>query len=143
MKKIDFQKYGESIKKAIELARECEQELNEEFRKKDPEGKGHYITDLKSIKIEDLIPRGKEKELIDFLETNDYELTKILCIIMWVGRDDSLQEEDGTYDYSLIRESFDKDGWDTNKSGQIDYLVGKMHLFTYLQKGIEKLHINL
>lgn len=143
MTQINIEEYGESIKKAIDLALEYEQECNEDFREKDPEEKGYYEADLSSINIDELISSGKEKELIDFLEANDYELTKILCIIMWVGRDSSLQEKDGTYDYSKIREDYDKSGWNPNKSCQIDYLVEKTHLFTYLRKGMEKLNIRL
>lgn len=143
MEKINLNKYGELIKNAIDLAFEYEQDCNEEFRKKDPDGVGYYESDLSSINIDELTPSGKEKELMDFLEENDYELTKILCIMMWVGRDSSLQESDGTYNYSKIRESFDKGGWNTDKSAQINYLVEKFHLYTYLRKGIEKLNIRL
>lgn len=143
MVRLDLEKYGEDLKQALALAARLELENNEKFRKQDIEGKGYIVCDLSSVDIDDLVAKGVQRELMDFLVEKDYELTKILCIIMWVGRDSSLQETNGTYDYSKIRESFDRRGWEPNKLGQIDYLTEKMNLFTYLQKGLQKLKIRL
>lgn len=143
MAKLDLQKYGEDLKNAISLVAEFEQECDEEFRRKDVAGKGYIEYELNSINIEDLTAKGKEKELMDFLTEKDYELTKILCIFLWVGRDSSLQESDGTYDYDKIRDSIDKSGWEPDKLGKIDYLLGKQKLFTHIQNGLLKLDIRL
>lgn len=143
MATFNLQEYGGPIKKAIELALEYEQEYEEIIRMKDPEGKGYYEADLSSIDINELLPSAKEMELINFLEANDYELTKILCIIMWIGRDSSFQEKDGSYDYCKVREFYDRMGWEEDKSCKIDYLCSKTRLYTYLQKGIKKLNICL
>ncbi len=54
---------------------------------------------MSSISIDDLVIRGKEKELFDFLNSLDYEVVKSLQVIMYIGRDSSCIEEDGTYNY--------------------------------------------
>ena len=143
MRKLDLEKYGEDLKQALSLAARLEVENNEKFRRQDVDGKDYIVCDLSSIDVDDLVAKGTERELMDFLAERDYELTKILCILMWVGRDSTFQENDGTYDYSKIRESCDRNGWATDKLGQIDYLIGKMKLFTCFQKGLQKLNIHL
>ena len=143
MMKLDLEKYGKDLKYVISLAAELELEYIQEFKKRDIDGKGYIEYNLCQINIDDLVAKGKERELMDFLAERDYELTKILCIIMWAGRDSSLQESDGTYDYSKIREFFDRSGWEPDKLGQIDYLLGKQKLFTYLRAGLQKLNILL
>lgn len=143
MIKFDLEKYGEDLRQALLLAAKLETENIEKFKKQDREEKGYIVCDLSTIDVDELVANGTERELMDFLAERDYELTKILCILMWVGRDSSLQEDDGTYDYSKIRSSLDRSGWEPNQLGQIDYLTGKMKLYTYLQKGLQKLNILL
>lgn len=86
---------------------------------------------------------GKEKDLTDFLNSLDFEVIKALQTIMYVGRDASLAESDGTYSYQSVRELLDRQGWNHEKDVEVNQMVEKADLEKYLKKGFEKLNIKL
>lgn len=79
----------------INITEESYRECEENFNKLDADEVGIITYNLRSINIDDLAIRGKEKELYDFLNTLDYEVVKALLVIMYIGRD-SFCKEDGT-----------------------------------------------
>lgn len=143
MDKYDLTPYYTTFKIAIYMAEESYREYKEEFDKQDTDGDGIVATNMSSISIDDLVIRGKEKELFDFLNSLDYEVVKSLQVIMYIGRDSSCIEEDGTYNYEKSRKVFDKQGWNEDKSIEVNQMVEKVHLAEYLKDGLKKLNINL
>ena len=87
------------------------------------------------------MPKGKEKELIDYLNTLDYEVIKILQVIMYIGRDCSCIEEDATYSYVKTRKRFDLDGWNVSKEIEVNQMTDKCPLYEYWLSGCEKLGV--
>lgn len=129
------------IRNAISIAKERKKEQDEEFARKDTDGDGIVHERLCIGELEDLIPKGKEKELIDYLNTLDYEVIKILQVIMYIGRDCSCIEEDGTYSYIKTRKNFDLNGWNVRKEIEVSQMTDKCPLYEYWVSGCEKLGI--
>lgn len=143
MKKYDLEPYYITFKIALYMAEERYKEYEIEFNKRDTDGDGIVAYNLCDIDVEDLVIKGKEKELFNFLNSLDYEVVKALQVIMYIGRDSDCMEEDGTYNYEKSRERFDYQGWNDDKSIEVDQMVQKPHLNEYLKKGFEKLNIIL
>lgn len=141
MDMYDLTPYYTTFKIALYMSEESYAEYREEFDKLDTDGDGIVSYDLNSINIDDLEMRGKERELFDFLNSLDYEVVKALQVIMYIGRDSSCIEEDGTYSYEKSRKSFDKQGWNPDKSIEVNQMVEKVHLAEYLKEGFKKLNI--
>lgn len=135
--------YYTTFRIAVYMAEESYKEYEENFNKLDADGDGIITYNLSSMNIDDLAIRGKEKELFDFLNTLDYEVVKALQVIMYIGRDSFCEEEDGTYDYEKSRDYFDKQGWNSDKSIEVNQMVEKVHLAEYLKNGFRKLNIKL
>ncbi len=112
--------------------------MAEEYYKECQEDEGE-VTSFSSIK--DFEMGEKERELFDFLNSLDYEVVKTLQVIMYIGRDSSCMEKDGTYNYEETRKYFDKRGWNSKKSIEVNQMVEKFRLAEYLKKGFEKLNI--
>lgn len=144
MKKYDLETYYATFKSVLYKAEERYREYETVFNEKDTDGDGIVEYDLSDIgDVEDLAIKGKEKELFDFLNSLDYEVVKALQVIMYIGRDSSCMEDDGTYSYEKSREYFDQQGWNDDKSIEVYQMVEKVHLNEYLKKGFEKLGIVL
>lgn len=145
MKKFDLVPYYTTFRIAIYMAEERYKEYKADFDKKDTDGDGIVSFCVNDISdIEDLAYKGKKRELYDFLNSLDYEVVKALQVIMYIGRDSSCQEEDGTYSYEKSREHFDEyQGWDDDKSIEVAQMVEKVRLDEYLKNGFAKLGINL
>lgn len=143
MRKYDLEPYYTTFKIALYMAEERYREYEIEFNKMDTDGDGIVEYNLSDINVDDLVIKGKEKELSDFLNTLDYEVVKALQVIMYIGRDSSCMEEDGTYSYELSRERFDRQGWNEDKSIEVCQMVEKKHLYKYLKDGFDKLNIVL
>ena len=143
MGKYDLEPYYTTFKIALYMAEERYKEYEIEFNKRDTDGDGIVAYNLCDIDVEDLAIKGKEKELFDFLNSLDYEVVKALQVIMYIGRDSACIEEDGTYNYEKSRNRFDYQGWNGDKSIEVDQMVQKPHLNEYLKKGFEKLNIIL
>lgn len=141
MNTYDLTPYYTTFKIALHMAEERYREYKEEFDKLDTDGDGIVSYNLSEIDIDDLAIHGKEKELYDFLNTLDYEVIKTLQVIMYIGRDASCMEDDGTYDYEKTRKSFDEQGWNPDKSIEVNQMVEKVHLAEYLKEGFKKLNI--
>lgn len=133
--------YYTTLKIAIYMAEKMKEEYDKEFNELDTDGDGIVQYNLSSINIDDLAMKGKERELFDFLNSLDYEVIKVFQVIMYTGRDSSCIEEDGTYDYVRIRKHFDQKGWNKNKSIEVNQMVEKCNLATYLKEGCKKLNI--
>lgn len=143
MKRNNLEPYYVTFKIAIYMAEESYREYKADFDKKDTDGDGIVSIRLGDINIEDLVIKEKEKDLICFLNSLDYEVIKALQVIMYIGRDTSFMEEDGTYSYENTRKYFDSQGWNDDKSIEVYQMVEKIYLAEYLKKGFEKLNITL
>ena len=143
MKKYDLEPYYTTFKIALYMAEERYREYKIDFDKKDTDGDGIVEYDLSDIDVDDLVIKGKEKELFDFLNSLDYEVVKALQVIMYIGRDSSCMEDDGTYSYEKTRNSFEQQGWNDDKSIEVHQMVEKIHLYEYLKNGFDKLKIIL
>lgn len=143
MDKYNLEPYYTTLKIAIYMAELAKKEYDEEFDRLDTDGDGIVEYNLGSINVDDLVISGKEKELFDFLNTLDYEVIKAFQVIMYIGRDSSCVEEDGTYNYEETRRFFDKNGWNKDKSIEIHQMIEKFDLATYLKNGCKKLNILL
>lgn len=143
MKKYDLEPYYTTFKIALYMAEESYREYKIEFDKEDTDGDGIVEYVLSDIDIDDLVIKDKKKELSDFLNSLDYEVVKALQVIMYIGRDSSCMEDDGTYSYVKTRNSFDRQGWDDDKSIEVHQMVQKTHLYEHLKNGFDKLKIVL
>lgn len=144
MNNYDLRHYYNIFKVVIDMADERYKEYKAEFDKADTDGDGIVEYTLSDIgNIDDLAMKGKEKELFDYLNSLDYEVIKALQVIMYIGRDSSCMEDDGTYSYERTRKSFDSTGWNDDKSIEVDQMVQKIHLNEYLRNGLKKLEIVL
>ncbi len=115
-----------------------ERRLEEELTYKDDEA-----YDLADFDIADLEYSEKEKALFNLLESLDFESVKIVQTIMYIGRDHDYSKSD-TYEvrYRKYRESLDLNGWN-EKEIEINQIVQKVPLDTYLKDGFEILGINI
>ena len=143
MSKYSLKSYYTTLKIAIYMAEEMEREYHAEFERLDKDGGGIIECNFGEISIGDLAMSEKERELFDFLNSLDYEVVKAFQVIMYIGRDSSCAEEDGTYDYDETRKYFDKRGWDADKSVEVHQMIEKVDLATYLKDGCKKLNIVL
>lgn len=143
MNKYDLTPYYTTFKIAIHMAEESYREYKEEFDRQDTDGDGIVSYDLSSIDVEDLMISGKEKELFDFLNSLDYEVIKALQVIMYIGRDSACEQKDGTYNYEKSRKDFEKQGWNQDKSIEVNQMVEKVELAEYWKEGLRKLNIDL
>jgi len=121
------------IQKIISLA----DERSEEYWSENKEGEAVEL----SWKLEDLGYSGKEKELFEYISALEYEEIKTIQTIMYIGRDTSSIQEDGTYDYFKTRECMDKKGWNEDKEIEAMQMVEKIPLADYLRSGCEKLNL--
>ena len=143
MDRYDLTPYYTTFKIALYLAEESYREYKDDFDKQDTDGDGIITYDFDSIDVDDLVIHGKERELLDFLNSLDYEVVKALQVIMYIGRDSSCMENDGTYSYEKTRNHFDKRGWNSDKSIEVHQMVEKVQLVEYLKEGLKKLNIVL
>ena len=143
MEKYDLSPYFTTFKIALYMAEERYNEHKKEFDKMDTDGDGIVSYKLNSIVADDLVIKGKEKELFDFLNSLDYEVIKTLQVIKYIGRDSFCAEEDGTYNYEKSRNYFDRQGWNQDKSIEVHQMVEKIHLADYLKEGFRKLNITI
>ena len=60
---------------------------------------------------------------------------------MYIGRDSSCSEKDGSYNYFKSRVRFDKDGWNEDKTIEVDQMVGKVPLAEYWENRLNKLRL--
>lgn len=112
-------------------------ERSDEYWSKNKEGEPVEL----SWDIDELAYSGKEKELFDYISSLDYEEIKTIQTIMYIGRDGSCAEEDGTYDYFKTRKRMDAKGWNEDKDIEAMQMVEKIPLADYLRKGCEKLNL--
>lgn len=112
-------------------------ERSDEYWSKNKEGEPVEL----SWDIDELAYSGKEKELFDYISSLDYEEIKTIQTIMYIGRDGSCAEEDGTYDYFKTRKRMDAKGWNEDKDIETMQMVEKIPLADYLRKGCEKLNL--
>lgn len=112
-------------------------ERSDEYWSKNKEGEPVEL----SWDIDELAYSGKEKELFDCISSLDYEEIKTIQTIMYIGRDGSCAEEDGTYDYFKTRKRMDAKGWNEDKDIEAMQMVEKIPLADYLRKGCEKLNL--
>lgn len=59
--------------------------------------------------------------------------------IMYIGRDGSFAEEDGSYDYYESRKAMDKQGWHQDKTIEANQMAEKVPLAEYLFDGCKKI----
>lgn len=126
-------KYMNDIQKIIDLA----DERREEYWSKHKDGEAAEL----SWKPEDLWYSGKEMELLEYISSLDYEEIKTIQTIMYIGRDASCMQEDGTYNYFKTRECMDKRGWNKDKKIEAMQMVEKVPLADYLRKGCKKINL--
>lgn len=112
-------------------------ERSDEYWSKNKEGEPVEL----SWDIDELAYSGKEKELFDYISSLDYEEIKTIQTIMYIGRDGSCAEEDGTFDYFKTRKRMDVKGWNEDKDIEAMQMVEKIPLADYLRKGCEKLNL--
>lgn len=112
-------------------------ERSDEYWSKNKEGEPVEL----SWDIDELAFSGKEKELFDYISSLDYEEIKTIQTIMYIGRDGSCAEKDGTYDYFKTRKCMDAKGWNEDKDIEAMQMVEKIPLADYLRKGCEKLNL--
>lgn len=112
-------------------------ERSDEYWSKNKEGEPVEL----SWDIDELAYSGKEKELFDYISSLDYEEIKTIQTIMYIGRDGSCAEEDGTYDYFKTLKAYGCKGWNEDKDIETMQMVEKIPLADYLRKGCEKLNL--
>lgn len=104
MNRVNMKEYYDIFKDVLSIAEESKKEYDVKFKELDTDGDGFVKFDLSKIDVDDLLVKGKKKELFDYLNSLDYEIVKILYVIMYIGRDSSCAEEDGSYNYVRTRE---------------------------------------
>lgn len=132
-----FNNLKDVLNKIYLLAREIRLEEESTYEN------GVKVESLDILDLKDLEYSGKEKELVELLESLDFESVKIIQTIMYIGRDRYYNESD-EYElrYSKYRESLDLNGWN-DKDIEIDQIVEKLPLDEYLKDGFEILGIEL
>lgn len=85
----------------------------------------------------------KDRELLNFLYSLDFEIIKIIQTIMLLGREGKSCNEDTSEEaYNELRQELDQRGWNT-KEEEILYITSKGPLHDYLKSGFKLLNINL
>ncbi len=125
--------YLDDIREIIKIATE----RSNEYWSKYKDGEAVEL----SWDIDDLAYSGKEKELFDYISALDYEEIKTIQTIMYIGRDGSCAEEDGTYDYFKTRKYMDMKGWNEDKDIEVMQIVQKVPLADYLRDGCRKIDL--
>ncbi len=128
-----LKKYLDDIRTIIRIA----DERSEEYWSEHKDGEPFEL----SWDIDDLVYSGKEKELFDYISSLDYEEIKTIQTIMYIGRDGSCAEEDGTYDYFKTRKCMDMRGWNEDKDIEAMQMVEKVPLADYLRDGCKKISL--
>lgn len=143
MNRVNMKEYYDIFKNVLSIAEESKKEYDVKFKELDTDGDGFVKFDLSKIDVDDLLVKGKKKELFDYLNSLDYEIVKILYVIMYIGRDSSCAEEDGSYNYVRTREWFDERGWNKDKCAEVEQMLGKVYFVEYLKAGFEKLDMQI
>lgn len=86
---------------------------------------------------------GWNRELSEYLDNLDYETIKVLQTIMYIGRDSTYMQNDGSYSYEYARKSLDGQGWHDDKTIEANQIAGKTPLGKYLRKGCSKIELNI
>lgn len=85
--------------------------------------------------------KEKEDELINFLNSLDFEQIKVIQSIMYLGRDRDYKEDESYQKrYDSMRKYFDDMGWNDKKI-EIGTIVEKLPLDMYLENGFKILNI--
>lgn len=128
-----FKEYSDIFRKVIELAdayykAECPKETIEET-----------MDDLDDFEIS-----NEKRALIEYLSNLDYEVIKVLQIIMYIGRDNIIEDNlSPQQKYLRERNYFDSQGWQEDKMIEIHQMTDKFPLVNYLNIGFKLLEINI
>ena len=125
----ELSKYADCIKKTITSA---------QVRYDEEDTQISEVVDL-SFDIEDLQLKGAELELYKYLRDLDFESLAVIQTLMNIGRDYSCVEDDGTYNYHIVRIYMDDLGWPDDTSITASYLSEKVHLAEYISDGCKKI----
>lgn len=122
------------FKSVIDLARRRREADENESINVSSEGYKKY----KEYKVSE-----EEKALDSYFNSLDFEVVKMIQSIMYLGRDRDYDKSDLPSEiYRKNREYMDQLGWAT-KEIEINQMVEKLPLDTYLQNGFRILEINL